>query len=235
MAKGPEVSTRRSRILGLYSSPVGRKLTTGITGVALVLFVFFHMMGNLSYFAIEPDAYNLYSNFLLSLGPLLYVVELFLLAFFIFHVTMGISIWLRSRKARKASYGKYETKGQPSLQGVSSRSMAITGLVLLVFVVIHLASFKFGPYYETTIAGESVRDLRRLLEENFAKPTYAFGYTAVMLVLALHLRHGIWSSLQSLGAMKPKLTPLIYGIGTIIGLLIAIGFLVLPLYIYFTV
>lgn len=218
----------------MYSSPVGRKLTTGVTGIALVIFVFVHMMGNLSYFAIDPNAYNLYSNFLLSLGPIFYVIELFLLAFFVFHITMGISIWLRTRKARKTRYDKYETRGRPSLQGVSSRSMVITGLILAVFLVVHLASFKFGPYYETTVAGESIRDLRRLLEENFAKPTYAFGYTAVMLVLALHLRHGIWSALQSIGAMKPKLTPLIYGIGTIIGLLIAIGFFVLPLYIYFT-
>lgn len=234
MAIGTETRRNKSRIAAMYSSPVGRKLTTGVTGIALVIFVFVHMMGNLSYFAIDPNAYNLYSNFLLSLGPIFYVIELFLLAFFVFHITMGISIWLRTRKARKTRYDKYETRGRPSLQGVSSRSMVITGLILAVFLVVHLASFKFGPYYETTVAGESIRDLRRLLEENFAKPTYAFGYTAVMLVLALHLRHGIWSALQSIGAMKPKLTPLIYGIGTIIGLLIAIGFFVLPLYIYFT-
>lgn len=235
MAKGPEVRTRSSRLLALYSSPVGKKITTGITGIGLVLFVIVHMMGNLSYFAIDPEAYNLYANFLLSMGPLFYLVEVVLLAFFVFHITMGISIWLRTRRARKSSYGKYETKGGPSLQGLSSRSMVVTGIILLVFLVIHLASFKFGPYYETTVGGETIRDLRTLLEENFAKPTYAFGYTAVMLILALHLRHGIWSALQSLGAMKPRLTPIIYTIGTIIGLLIAIGFFVLPLYIYFTV
>lgn len=235
MAKGPEVRTRSSRLLALYSSPVGKKLMTGITGIGLVVFVFAHMMGNLSYFAIDPEAYNIYGNFLISLGPLFYVIEVILLAFFVFHITLGVSIWLRTRRARKTSYGKYETKGRPSLQGLSSRSMVITGLILFVFLVIHLASFKFGPYYETTVGGEQIRDLRRLLEENFAKPTYAFGYTAVMLLLALHLRHGIWSALQSLGAMKPKLTPIIYAVGTIIGLGIAIGFLVLPLYIYFTV
>lgn len=235
MAKGTEVRTRSSRLLALYTSPVGKKIITGITGIGLVIFVFVHMMGNLSYFAIDPEAYNLYSNFLLSMGPIFYLVELILLAFFIFHITMGISIWLRTRRARKENYAEYKTKGRPSLQGLSSRSMVITGLVLFVFLVIHLWSFKFGPYYETTVGGETIRDLRRLLEENFAKPSYAFGYTAVMLLLALHLRHGIWSALQSLGAMRPKWTPVIYTIGTIIGLLIAIGFFVLPLYIYFTV
>ncbi|MFW5972380.1 MAG: succinate dehydrogenase cytochrome b subunit [Bacteroidota bacterium] len=235
MASGPEVKTRSSRLLALYSSPVGKKILTGITGLVLALFVTVHMIGNLSYFAIDPDAYNIYGNFLISLGPILYLVELVLLAAFIFHVTLGISIWLRTRRARSSSYDQYRSKGRPSLQGVSSRSMLITGVVLLVFVIVHLASFKFGPYYETMVAGEPIRDLRRLLEENFAKPTYAFGYTAVMLLLALHLRHGIWSALQSLGAMAPRWTPVIYTVGTIIGLLIAIGFLVLPLYIYFTV
>ena len=235
MGNGQQTKTRTPRLLAFYASPVGKKVWTAITGLSLTLFVLVHMIGNLSYFAINPDAYNLYANFLLSLGPVLYLVEAVLLIFFIFHVTLGVSIWLRTRQARKVGYERYASKGSPSLHGVSSRSMIITGIVLLVFVIVHLASFKFGTYYETTIAGEPVRDLRRLLEEKFATPTYAFGYTAVMLLLALHLRHGIWSALQSLGAMKPRLTPVIYTVGTIIGLLIAIGFLVLPLYIYFTV
>jgi succinate dehydrogenase / fumarate reductase, cytochrome b subunit len=235
MGNGQLTTKRPNRLVALYTNPVGKKIMTGISGIVLVVFVFVHMVGNLSYFAIDPDAYNIYGNFLISLGPILYVIEFVLLAFFIFHVTIGVSIWLRTRSARKKGYGKYVSKGGPSLQGVSSRSMIITGIILFVFVIVHLWSFKFGPYYETMVAGEPIRDLRRLLEEKFTQPLYAFGYTAVMLLLALHLRHGIWSAMQSLGAMKPKLTPVIYTIGTIIGLLIAIGFLVLPLYIYFTV
>lgn len=234
MGNGQQTKSRTPRLLAFYASPVGRKVWTGITGLALTIFVLVHMIGNLSYFAIDPDAYNLYSNFLLSLGPVLYLIEAVLLVFFVFHVTLGIGIWMRTRMARKVNYERYATKGKPSLQGVSSRSMIITGIVLFVFVIVHLASFKFGTYYETTIAGETVRDLRRLLEEKFVTPTYAFGYTAVMLLLALHLRHGFWSALQSIGAMKPRWTPVIYTLGTILGLLIAIGFLVLPLYIYFT-
>jgi succinate dehydrogenase / fumarate reductase, cytochrome b subunit len=234
MGNGQLTTERKNPIVALYTNPIGRKVMTGISGLALLVFIFVHMVGNLSYFAIDPDAYNIYGNFLISLGPILYVIEFILLAFFIFHVTLGVSIWLRTRKARTNSYGKYASKGGASLQGVSSRSMVITGIIIFFFVIVHLWSFKFGPYYETEVAGETIRDLRRLLEENFAKPHYAFGYTAVMLIIALHLRHGIWSALQSIGAMKPRLTPLIYTIGTIIGLLIAVGFFVLPLYIYFT-
>ncbi len=72
------------------------------------------------------------------------------------------------------------------------------------------------------------------MTEKFTSPLYAFGYVAIVLLLALHLRHGIWSALQSLGAMNPRLTPLVYTLGALLGLLIAIGFLVLPLWIYFT-
>ena len=112
--------------------------------------------------------------------------------------------------------------------------MIVTGLVLLVFLVIHIASFKYGTYYETTLEGETVRDLARLMTEKFQHPVYAFGYVAVMLLLAVHLRHGVWSAFQSLGASNPRLTPFIYTAGAIIGLLIAAGFLVLPLWIFFT-
>lgn len=112
--------------------------------------------------------------------------------------------------------------------------MIITGIILMVFLVIHLWSFKFGTYYETTLDGKPVRDLARLVTEKFQSPFYTFGYVAIVLLLALHLRHGVWSALQSLGATNPRLTPLIYSIGAIIGLLIAIGFFVLPLWIFFT-
>jgi succinate dehydrogenase / fumarate reductase cytochrome b subunit len=115
--------------------------------------------------------------------------------------------------------------------------MIISGLVLLAFTIIHVASFKYGPGigegYIVNVDGTQMRDVKRLLEERFANPYYAFAYTGVMLLLALHLRHGVWSALQSLGAMNPRLTPIVYGAGLVLGLLIAAGFFVLPLYIYF--
>ena len=103
------------------------------------------------------------------------------------------------------------------------------------FWFFHLMSFKYGTYYETEPGanGEQIRDLARLVEEKFKSPWYAFGYTGVMLLLALHLRHGVWSAFQSLGATNPRLTPLIYAIGGLLGILIAIGFFVLPLWVFF--
>lgn len=221
-------------------SPIGKKLITGITGLALVLFVLMHMIGNLSMFS-GDDAYNAYAHFLASLGPLLYAVEAGLLLFFLAHVVTGIRIWIGKRKARPQGYAVYKSAGSPSMQSASSRSMAITGIILLVFTIFHLISFKFGPggpgnadtSYLTTVGGVEMRDLAKLVREKFAGSVYTFGYTAIMLLLMVHLRHGVWSALQSLGAMRPSMTPAVYTLGALIGIGIGLGFIVMPLAIYF--
>lgn len=219
--------------------PILRKVITGVTGIGLTLFVIVHMLGNLQFFSPDPNAYNRYTHTLESLGPLLYAVEIGLVVFFIFHAVIGTGIALRRRAARKIGYEVYESAGEPSLQSMSSRSMIYTGLILLVFLIIHLWTFKFGPgveegYFVTIDDGLKVRDLKQLVVEKFQSPLYTFGYVAVMMLLAVHLRHGVWSALQSLGLMTPRLTPVIYTVGLILGVLIAIGFIVLPLYIFFT-
>ena len=221
----------------VIENPITRKLVTGVTGLGLSLFVLGHMVGNLSYFSSDPDAYNRYSHTLINLGPLLWAVEIGLVAFFFFHAYLGISIWWKKRSSRSIGYEVYHSVGSPSMQSLSSRSMIITGGILLVFLVIHLVSFKYGPGltegYFVDVDGVRMRDMKRLLEEKFANPLYTFAYVGVMLLLAVHLRHGIWSALQSLGAMSPRLTPIVYGIGLLFGVFISIGFFVLPLYIYF--
>lgn len=214
-------------------SPVGKKVATGLTGIGLTLFVLIHMLGNLSYFQ-GDDAYNAYTAFLSSLGLLLYIIEAGLLLFFVLHAVLGINIYIKKKKARNVGYKQFKSVGGPSKQSLSSRSMIVTGGILLVFLVIHLISFKFGTHYETTLDGEPARDLARLVTEKFQSPLYTFGYVAVMLLLAVHLRHGVWSALQSLGAINPRLTPVVYTLGAILGILIAVGFFVLPLWIFFT-
>ena len=220
----------------LFTSQVGKKLLTGITGLGLTLFVLGHMAGNLSYFA-GHEAYNAYAHKLMSLGPLFYFIELGLLAFFVFHIVLGINIYLGKRAARKQGYKRYKSVGGASRQSLSSRSMIITGITLAVFLVFHLLSFKYGEYIDSATQfdadGKPYRDLAKLVEKKFESPLYAFGYTGMMLLLALHLRHGVWSAFQSLGATNPRLTPLIYSLGALLGILIAVGFIVLPLWIFF--
>jgi succinate dehydrogenase / fumarate reductase, cytochrome b subunit len=226
------ISSDHPKLVNFYTSPIGKKIITGITGLALTLFVLVHLLGNLTLFA-GSKAYNQLAHFLDSLGILLYLIELSLLAIAIFHVVVGITIRLNSLKARPVAYSQLKSAGTPSKQSISSRSMLITGMVLLGFLILHLTTFKFGAYYSTVINGVEMRDLSSLVVKKFHNPVYAFGYAGVMIVLALHLRHGIWSAWQSIGVLNSKISPVVYAIALIFAILIALGFIALPLAIYF--
>ena len=139
------MSNRGKTLIAAFRSPVGKKVLTGLTGLGLTVFVLIHMLGNLSYLSGDPNAYNNYADTLLSLGPVLYLIELGLVAFFVIHIVIGINIYLRKRKARDIGYQKYQRVGRPSMQTISSRTMILTGVIVLVFLVIHLISFKYGP------------------------------------------------------------------------------------------
>jgi len=215
------------------NSQIGRKLLTGITGILLLLFVIVHLAGNLAIFG-EADAMNEYSLFLHSLGPLLWIARIGLLLAFLIHAWIGISIWWNKRKARPQKYEVYSSKGGPSKQSISSRSMAFTGIVLLIFIVIHLDTFALGDTETVMINGQEASDIKQLVIDTFQSPIYAFGYTIVMILLGVHLGHGVWSSFTSLTMKSKKMSASVYAIGIVIAILLAIGFLFIPLYIYFT-
>lgn len=214
------------------ASTIAKKIVMAITGLFLVLFVIIHMLGNLSFVFGGPDAFNLYSYKLNSLGPLLYLIELVLLAAFLGHAWNGISVSIQNKRARPSRYHRLRSADGVSKQTLSSRSMIVTGLVLLVFTAIHLFTFKYGTYYETVVDGVLMRDLYRLVDEKFQNSFYAFGYVAVMLLLMLHLRHGFWSAFQSLGTNHPKYSNWIYLLGLVIGVVVAFGFIVVPIVVY---
>ena len=219
-------------IVQVYQSPIGKKLITGVTGLGLVTFVLVHMVGNLLLF-VGHDAYNAYAHHLESLGPLLWTVESVLAAVFLIHAIAGIQIYVGKRRSRPENYATYASKGEPSLQSVSSRTMIMTGTILAIFLGLHLLNFKFGTYYATQLDGEPVRDLARLVVAKFQNPVYAFGYSGVMVLLGFHLRHGIWSALQSLGVLTKSVRLAVYGLSLGLAIAIAAGFGALPLTIYF--
>lgn len=196
-----------------------------------------HMAGNLILFT-GSDAYNQYAKHIEDWGLLLYAAEAVLLGAVLLHAVLGITIAVHRFRARPIKYEQYASAGSPSLQSLSSRTMIITGSVLAAFLVWHLATFKFGAYYAiesgagdpSSIPG---RDIARLVFEKFHEPLYAFGYPAIMLLLGFHLRHGLWSAFQSLGAMSKAVRPAAYLLSTVLAALIAAGFIALPLAIYF--
>jgi succinate dehydrogenase / fumarate reductase cytochrome b subunit len=216
-------------------SSIGKKLLTGITGVGLMGFLVVHLAGNLN-LLFGKDAFNGYTHKLEGLGELLVVAELGLLALFLIHVSSAVSVWMNNRKARAIQNIVVRSKGAPSRQTVSSRSMIVSGAILFVFVFLHVLQFRFGPSvhegYVARLANEQVRDLDRLVVETFKQLPFVLGYMAVMVVLGLHLRHGFWSAFQSLGALNPRLRALAFSGSVFVAVLLALGFFILPIYIY---
>ncbi|MDR8391741.1 succinate dehydrogenase cytochrome b subunit [Aliifodinibius sp. S!AR15-10] len=219
--------------LQAFESQVGRKILTGVTGVGLILFIIGHLAGNLTLFG-DAQAFNEYTLGLESLGWILYIIEAVLVVGFLLHAYLGVSIWLKRRKSRPEGYKDYSSKGGASHVSWASRSMIFTGIVLFVFVVIHLDTFKFGATETVMIDGEAARDLKSLVIEKFQSPLYAFGYTFVMILLGFHLKHGFWSAFTSLTMKHNKFSGIIYTVGIIFAILMAVGFIFIPLYIYFT-
>ncbi len=221
-----------SKTATFLNSQVGRKIATGVTGIGLVLFIIVHLIGNLAYFG-GPEAINTYSYTLHQMGPLLWVVRLGLLAFFLYHVWLGFSIWLGRRRARPESYEVYASRGWPSRQSWSSSSMILTGVLLLLFVITHLNTFAFHDFQTAVINGVEMHDVHARLTEVFQSPLYTIYYVIIMVLLGMHLRHGVWSAFQSLGWMSRNTNPIIYSVAFVLALIIAIGFIGLPISIYF--
>ena len=215
----------------LWSS-VARKAFMALTGLALIGFLIVHLAGNLILLSGNADAFNLYSNIYANMGSLLYVIEAGLVAFFLIHIVSGITVAIGKMKARPVAYKKVANAGGPSRKSVSSVSMIYTGIILGLFLVFHIVTLKYGAHYEVFIAGEKVRDLHKLVIENFQQPYIVAGYVITMLLLGFHLRHGFWSAFQSLGALQPRFSGLIYTIGVLIAIIFAVGFIVIPIWVF---
>ncbi|MBN8586953.1 MAG: succinate dehydrogenase cytochrome b subunit [Rhodothermia bacterium] len=220
-----------SKILTFYRSQTGRKFITGITGIGLMGFLVVHLAGNLGFF-IGADAVNAYTAKLHSLGPLVVIVEIGLIAIVLFHAILGISIAQEKKKARPEGYAMHVSGGTPSRMSPASKSMIWTGTVLLLFLILHVWQFRFGPHYDTMLPGgvEPVRDMYKVVVDVFANPLWVAVYMGVMVLLGFHLRHGFWSAFQSIGVMSSRLSNTMYVAALFFAVLIALGFFVLPLY-----
>ena len=219
------------------SSSVGRKYLMAISGLSLVGFVIMHLIGNLTLLIPGGEAFNAYASKLESLGPVLYVMEIGLVLFFLIHIKMAIQVKLKNNSARPEKYAHASvSKGGNSKSNISSRNMIVTGIVLLVFLILHIRFFKFGPGiaegYKIELAGHEVRDLYRLVHESFQSTGLVAFYVFVMLLLGLHLRHGFWSAFQSLGLQNPRFSKPIYALGILLAVALSIGFLILPIYLH---
>lgn len=214
----------------VFASSVGTKLLIGLTGLALFVYLILHLAGNLLIFA-GQDPFNEYSHKLIS-NPLVVPVEIGLLLIFLLHVYKTVTMWVRNRRARPIGYAKKEWVGYKSRKTVSSSTMIYTGLITFFFVIVHLRQFKFGAWHE--IGNPPIRDLYRTEVEIFSMPVWVIIYVICVLLVGLHLRHGIASAFQSIGADHPVYTRRLVLWGSIAAIVIGCGFAVIPLWVYFS-
>jgi succinate dehydrogenase / fumarate reductase, cytochrome b subunit len=200
------------------TSTVGAKFLVALTGLGLTGFVIAHMAGNLQIF-LGPDAINEYAKKLKDLGPLLWVARIGLLAIFVLHIGLAVRLKLNSVAARPIAYAHADTV-QAS---IPSRIMVWTGLLVLVFVVFHIAHYTLGVVQrvpivnDETLPGQSTHlnmlelhdskdrhDVYRMMIIGFKNPIIAILYIIAQIVLALHLSHGVASTFQTLGLNTPR-------------------------------
>jgi succinate dehydrogenase / fumarate reductase cytochrome b subunit len=216
------------RVLRALGTSVGTKILLGLTGLALVGFLIFHLAGNLLLFW-GPEKYNAHAHALIS-NPLIVPAELGLLAIFLLHAVKAVLNFGGNRAARPQRYAMRKWAGGSSRKSISSTTMIVSGIVLVCFVILHLATFKYGPNYASPEPG--VRDLYRLLIEVFHSPGYVVFYVVCMAIIGMHLRHGISSALQSLGVLPDGAARAFLIAGVVLAVAIAGGFALIPAWVY---
>ena len=214
----------------VFSSSVGTKLVIGATGLLLFTYLVLHLVGNLMVFG-GQETFNHYAH-LLESNPLIVPVEIGLVLIFLIHVFKAVLMWTRNQSARPVAYEEKAWAGHTSRKSLASSTMIWTGLGLLVFIVVHVAQIKYGTWYQ--IGDPPIRDLYRTEVDVFSSPVWVGIYVVCMAFVGFHLRHGISSAFQSLGASHPVYTKRLVAAGTVVAILMAAGFAIIPVWVYLT-
>ena len=207
-----------NRYLFIIGSSVGKKILMAATGLCLFGFLTFHMLGNFMAFA-GAEAFNHYAKKLHSLQPYLTVFNIGLLAIGLVHIVVGIILFIENLKARPKKYSVYKNPGGRT---IGSNTMPYTGILILLFVILHL--FKF------TFVDKSVTPIYQLMAATFTNPFWVILYVVSMTVVAVHISHGFWSMFQTFGLNHPHHMPLIMRLGLVVTFVFGIGFGILPIY-----
>jgi succinate dehydrogenase cytochrome b subunit len=207
-----------------WGSTIGKKVVMAVTGLVGVGFVIGHMLGNLQVF-LGPAKFNGYAHFLRSLGELLWVVRAVLIAAVVLHVVAAVQLSRRRLVARPVGY---KQGSQHEVSTVASRTIRWGGALLLLFIVFHILHFTtrsiFRDYSTTDVYANVIR--------GFGVWWVVIFYVAAMAALGLHLYHGIWSSLRTLGASKASAEPLKRPVAAVIAFVVWLGFTVIPIAIF---
>ena len=209
-----------NRLVRLFGASVGRKLVAAATGFLLIAFLIGHLFGNMKVFQ-GPESLNGYAAFLQG-HPLVWVFRAGLVTVFVLHIWATLSLARENRAARPVPYRRY----RPQAATFMSRSMAVSGILILVFVIYHLLHFTFGviaPGGTAFAEAHDRLDVYSMVVQSFRNPWISFSYVAAMLILGLHLIHGAASAFQTFGVRHESYDGLIRGFSLAVVALLALG------------
>ena len=188
-----------------------------ITGLFLISFLFIHLVINLFTLAPTKDLFNDAAHFMAT-NPVIFAMQYILALGFIIHIIMGIKLTIQNKMARSQNYAY---NNMSSNTDFSSRSMIISGGLIIVFLILHLRDYFYQMKFVGLPEGTTDYDLVVTL---FSNPFYTAVYVFSFIVLGFHLNHGFKSAFQSVGASHNKYNPVIKTISTVYSIMIALGF-----------
>ncbi|HEY0790100.1 MAG TPA: succinate dehydrogenase cytochrome b subunit [Chthoniobacterales bacterium] len=218
-------------LVAFYQSSIGKKWVVGLTGVILIVYVLGHLAGNLQIY-LGRDRINNYAEFLHSLGPMLWAVRAVLLAAFVIHIVATIQLSIQNRRAHPQ---KYAVRGY-QVSTPASRTMIISGLIVLCFVIYHLLQFTLEvthPGYRALRDSLGRHDVYRMLILGFRHPLISLFYALGLFLLCAHLSHGFASVTQTLGLNNRKIAGLVANGGRALAWIVFAGYVSIPLTILF--
>lgn len=218
----------------LFSSSIGKKIVMALTGIFLVVFLVVHCYVNANvFFANGEENFNRAAHFM-GTNLLIRITEVGLFAGFILHIVQGYKLELQNRSKRKSRYAV--TAGNKTSKWYS-RSMAILGTLILLFLIVHLAHFwvpsRFGGLTEVEYDGQSYHNLYLEMKNIFAEPIVVIVYVLGCFSLAWHLLHGVQSAAQTLGWTSKNYFPIIKSVGVAFSIIIPLIFALMPIFMYF--
>ncbi len=217
------------------TSSIGRKSIVALTGLFLCTFLVVHMIGNLQLIWGSRDAFNEYTH-MMTHNKVIKLLSYATYASILLHAVMAIWVNRTNAAARSTAYA---VSGSSSNSSWASRNMVFLGVVLLVYIIVHLGNFwfvlKFGQVEVYNTANyNGLKDMYTVVMTAFQKEWLVLLYVAGMAALAFHLVHGFQSGFQTIGANHPKYNLLIKQVGiAVFGILIPLGFAAIPVAVYF--
>jgi succinate dehydrogenase / fumarate reductase cytochrome b subunit len=222
----PSRKFSKNPLIAFYQSSIGKKYVVAVTALLLILYVLGHLAGNLQIY-MGPDRINTYAKFLHDLGPILWVIRVILLAAFVTHIVATIQLAQENRLAKPQ---KYAVAGHQR-STMASRTMIISGLIVLCFVIYHLLQFTAqvtDPAFRELHDSIGRHDVYRMLILGFGHPLVSLFYVVALFLLTTHLSHGFASVVQTLGINNRKIANVVSTGGQTLAWVIFAGYISIP-------